>query len=112
MNVQIVTFRLGGIAEADYAAHCAQVAPVFGEIPGLGAKLWIADRERGVYGGVYLFRDAGSARAYRRSALFQGIAETPGLMGVESHTFDVLEEPTRATQPALELFPAPAGATR
>ena len=55
MIVRIVTFRLDGIDEEQYQHHAVGIADTFNRWTGLRAKLWLADRAAGVYGGVYLF---------------------------------------------------------
>ena len=97
MHVLIVTFGLEGITEAEYYRGCDQEAPAFAEIPGLVAKVWLADPPTNTYGGVYTFRDQASLDAYLASELFRSIGETPGLAGVTAQRFAVLEGPTRVT---------------
>ena len=97
MQVLIVTFRLEGMTEAEYYRGCDEGAPAFAEIPGLIAKVWLADAARNTYGGVYTFRDQDSLDAYLASDLFRSIGETPGLVGLAVQRFGVLEGPTRVT---------------
>ena len=61
MNVLIVNFTLEGISEEQYQAMCDDVAPAFAAVPGLASKVWLADREAGIYGGVYMFESAEAA---------------------------------------------------
>src|SRR5947209_5085210 len=53
MYVQVVNFNLKDTTEQEYRAVCEQEAPLFGELPGLIAKYWLADPETNTYGGVY-----------------------------------------------------------
>ena len=57
MKVQIVTFQLDGIDGEAYSSMCDELAPTFATVPGLSAKLWLADSDTNTYGGVYLWRD-------------------------------------------------------
>jgi len=43
MHIQVITFKLDGIDEAAYQAHAEQHAPVFAALPGLRAKIWLAN---------------------------------------------------------------------
>ena len=43
MHIQVITFTLDGIDEAAYRAHAEQSAPVFAALPGLRAKIWLAN---------------------------------------------------------------------
>ena len=51
--MQVVTFRLKGMARADYDAMCELTAPAIAAVPGLVAKVWLADESTNTYGGVY-----------------------------------------------------------
>ena len=63
MQVQIINFNLNGIDEAGYRALCDELAPVFGAMPGLLSKVWLADAETNTYGGVYLWEDRAAMEA-------------------------------------------------
>jgi hypothetical protein len=101
MQVLIVTFGLEGLTEAEYYRGCDQEAPAFADIPGMLAKVWIADPATNTYGGVYTFRDAESLESYVASDLFRAIPEAPAFVGVAAKRFTVLEGPTRVTHGAL-----------
>jgi hypothetical protein len=100
MQVLIVTFRLEGLAEAEYYRGCDRDAPAFTDIPGMIAKVWIADPTTNTYGGVYTFRDRESLEAYLASDLFRAIQEAPEFASVTAKTFAVLGGPTRVTHGA------------
>ena len=98
MNVLIVNFRLEGISEEQFEAMCDEVAPAFAAVPGLASKIWLADREAGVYGGVYAFESAEAADEYLSSELFAGVGATPGFAGITVKRFGVLAGPTSTTR--------------
>jgi Putative mono-oxygenase ydhR len=97
MKIQIITFQLNGIDEEAYNHVCDELAPAFAAVPGLQAKLWLADRDTNTYGGVYIFTDAGAQAAFAGSDLFAAVASNPNLAGVNSRAFDVLAGPTTVT---------------
>jgi hypothetical protein len=97
MKIQIVTFQLNGIDEETYNGVCDEMAPAFAAVPGLQAKLWLADRDMNTYGGVYVFSDADAQAAFAESDLFTAVASNPNLAGVSSRAFDVLPGPTAVT---------------
>ena len=103
MNVLIVTFRLEGISAAEYAQACEDVAPLFSAVPGLVAKVWLADPASNAYGGVYLFTSADTVAAYLASDLFHRLADTPGVGDVTVDEFGVLERPTSVTGRAIKV---------
>jgi hypothetical protein len=97
MNVLIVTFNLSELSDEDYRAGCESEAPAFAGIPGLIAKVWLADPGTNTYGGVYTFVDRESMEAYTRSDLFKSIGATPNFVNLAAVTFDVIEGATRVT---------------
>jgi hypothetical protein len=107
MHVQIVSFRLIGIDEEGYLGAGSQLAPAIAEMPGLIAKLWLADPERNAYGGVYLWRDRAAMESYIGSALFESVTAFPHFAELVSRDFAVHEDLTRVTQPGLPVL-APA----
>jgi quinol monooxygenase YgiN len=97
MHVQIVTFRLDGLSEADYHRLCDELAPAFADVPGLLSKVWLADPARNAYGGIYAWRDRQALLDYQTSALFRAVLADRRLADVTSRDFAVLDRPTRVT---------------
>lgn len=98
MQISIVNFRLEGIDHEQYAQGCLEVAQAFAEVPGLLSKVWLADREGGVYGGVYLWADGEALDAFRASELFAAVRDDPTLTDMTMRSFEVLEGPSRTTR--------------
>ena len=98
MHVQIINFQLEDLSEADFRAHCDEVAPAFAEVPGLVSKVWLANRTTNTYGGVYTWASREAMDAYAKSDLFKAVATNPHLARVTSLDFDVIEEPTSVTR--------------
>jgi Putative mono-oxygenase ydhR len=103
VHVQIITFRLTGMDEEGYREACAQMAPAFAELPGLLAKVWLADPAENTYGGVYLFRDRQAMEGYAASELFATVAAFPHFTDIVARDFAVYEDLTRMTEPGLTL---------
>lgn len=97
MHIQIVNFNLKGASEADYRALCDQLAPAFAAMPGLLAKVWLADAATNTYGGVYTWADKGAMEAYLRSEMFHNVVNHPNLTNITSKDFGILEGPTTVT---------------
>jgi heme-degrading monooxygenase HmoA len=97
MHVQIINFKLTGIGETDYVAMCDQLAPAFAAVPGLQSKVWLADSDGGVYGGVYVWESEQAMQAFTRTELFAGVAGHPNLTDITSRDFGVLAGPTATT---------------
>ncbi len=97
MHVQIVNFQLSGITEEQYRATCDELAPAFAAVPGLVAKVWLADADANTYGGVYVWTDRTAMEQFQGSELFQAVVSHPNLAGISSRDFGVLEAPTAVT---------------
>jgi hypothetical protein len=98
VHIQVVTFNLNGISDAEYRAVCDQFAPAFAEVPGLISKVWLADPERNEYGGVYTWVDRTAMDSYLTSDLFNAVAGNPAFANIGSRDFAVIDAPTRVTR--------------
>ncbi len=97
MHAQIVEFRLRNMTPEGYAEMCDQLAPAFGDVPGLLAKVWLADPEENRFGGFYLWEGIRRMRAFGDSELSRAVATHPNLADFTSRELAVLERPTRLT---------------
>jgi heme-degrading monooxygenase HmoA len=98
MHIQILNFHLSGMSDADWRAHADEAAPIFAEVPGLISKVWLANPTTNTYGAVYTWASREAMDEYAKSDLFKAVATNPGLAGVTSTDFDVIEEPTGVTR--------------
>lgn len=98
MHIQIVTFNLKDINDADYRSACDGLAKVLARVPGLISMAWLADEQTNTYGGVYTWVDRAAMEAYLRSDIFNAVAADPNLVNITSRDFDLLEGPSRITQ--------------
>lgn len=103
MHIQIINFHLRDLSEAEYRAHCDEVAPAFAEVPGLISKVWLANRATNTYGGVYTWASREKMEEYAKGDLFKAVATNPNLAGITSIDFDVLEDPTSVTRGLAEV---------
>lgn len=101
MYVQVVTYALDGMPESDYLNIANELAPGFSGIPGLLAKIWLDDPDRGRYGALYFWEDKAYMERFLRSNLFEGTS--PEFTDVDSEGFAILENLTAQTQPVLEV---------
>jgi len=98
MHVQVITFKLEGIDDAAYQAHAEQAAPALAAVPGLRAKIWLANQQANTYGGIYAFDDVAAMRAYQGGKIFRGLQANPHLIDVTVKDFPVLAGPTEVTR--------------
>ena len=98
MHIQVVNFHLKDLREEQYGKLCDQLAPAFGEIPGLISKVWLANQATNTYGGVYTWRDQEAMIAFTKTDLFASVVSHPNFRDIKSTDFSVLEAPTRVTR--------------
>lgn len=98
MHIQIVNFNLKDLDHDGYVAMCKELAPAFGQVPGLISKTWLSDPDTNTYGGVYVWRDRAAMEAFGRSELFAAVASHPNLANLTSRDFGTLEAPGAVTR--------------
>lgn len=98
MHILLVTFQLEGMSDAAYQAYVDGISPAVAGIPGLISKVWLADPETGVYGGIYTFEDEAACQRYMLPALFTAFGAPPQAVNVRSQDFAVAEGPTKVTR--------------
>jgi quinol monooxygenase YgiN len=98
MLVQVVTFNLDGMSDADFRAACERDwAGVVATMPGLVSKSWLANTEANTYGGIYVWQDEAAMQHYADTDFFKAFASDPRIANISSQTFGVLEAPSRMT---------------
>jgi hypothetical protein len=107
MYVQVVNFNLKDTTEQEYRAVCEQEASVFGELPGLIAKYWLADPETNTYGGVYLWESREALDEYLNGEIWVAVKADPHITNITSREYGILEAPTRVTRGFREVAIAP-----
>ena len=98
MHMQIITFKLDGIDEETYHAHAEQNATSFAAMPGLRAKIWLANQHTNTYGGIYTWDDVAAMKAYQSGNIFQGLRANPDMTDLAVTDFSVLAGPTGVTR--------------
>jgi hypothetical protein len=108
MHTLLITFDLSDMTHERYTEVSAELAPAFAAIPGLLAKIWLADPQEARYGGVYLFTDAAAADGFLSSALARGVATNPHFAGLSVRRYGVDDATTARTQPGITVVTDPA----
>lgn len=93
-------FPTQGPWEEEMTAAYAPLAEDIARTPGLRWKIWTEHAETRMAGGIYLFDDEGSARAYvtMHTNRLQGF----GVTGIRALFFDVNETLTRITRGPID----------
>lgn len=103
MHVQVVTFGLNGITEEQFRDACGADAPMFANLPGLLAKIWLRDPESNTYGGLYLWADQAAYEDYFEGEIFDAIKADQNLKNVESRDFGVFQDLSSVTMTKLRV---------
>ncbi len=104
MHIQIVTYRVEGISEADFVEANREFAAAMAAVPGLLAKVWLKEPAGDGYGGFYLWRDREAYETFLASELWAEVLNDASMLDVKSLDYGVMEELTRATQPRLKVI--------
>jgi len=86
------------VTRAEYDQAASSLAGDFAALAGLRWKIWImneADREAG---GVYMFEDEASVKAFLEGPLAAKVTSHPALSDFSVKQFDVMEDVTKITR--------------
>lgn len=103
MHAQVITFGLNGITEEQFHEACTADAPMFANLPGLLAKVWLRDPGTNTYGGLYLWADREDYDRYIKGEVFNAIKADANLENVESRDFGVFDDLSAVTMPQLRV---------
>ena len=104
MHVQVVTYRVADVSEAEFVEANREFAAAMAAVPGLLAKVWLQRLDEDVYGGLYLWRDREAYEWFLESELWAEALADESMLDVTSTDYGVTEELTRATQPGLKVL--------
>lgn len=98
MSLQLlrITYTFNG-ARADLERAVGPVAKEIAKVPGLRWKIWLLNEAESSGGGIYLFDDERSVRAYLDGPIVAALRSHPAFSDVRVQTFDVLEGPSLET---------------
>ncbi len=82
----------------EYEAAVGPLAKDFAALDGLIWKIWMINEEEGEAGGIYLFEDEASVKAYLEGPLAAGVISHPALSEFSVKQFDVMEGVTEVTR--------------
>ena len=100
MHIQVVNFNLEGLSHEDYSNAATDLAPAFNEVKGLISKVWLSDEENNVYGGIYTWENLQNMNDYINSSFYDEVlGNNPSFVNITSKAFEVLDGPTRITNP-------------
>jgi hypothetical protein len=91
------------VTGAEYEEAVSPLADQFAAVPGLRWKVWILNEDESEAGGIYLFEDAASLKAYVESDLAAGVINHPALSDFSVKTFGIMDEVTAITRGPIRM---------
>jgi hypothetical protein len=104
MHVQVVTYGLAeDMSDAEFVEANQEFAEAMAVVPGLLAKVWLKNADEKIYGGLYLWRDREAHDSFLASDLWGSVVGDDSMTDLAFRDYAVMEDLTRATQPALQM---------
>jgi len=86
------------VPRTDYEqATFDQFAKPIADVKGLLWKVWIMNENKKEAGGIYLFNDEASLKAYLEGNIVAEIKKHPALSDIEAKIFDVMDKHSKVT---------------
>lgn len=86
------------VSGAEYEQAVSPLASEFAALPGLRWKVWILNEAEQEAGGIYLFDDEASVKAYLEGPLAAQVTSHPALSDFSVKQFDVMDDLTAITR--------------
>jgi hypothetical protein len=92
-----INFRLS-VPAKDYEQACLPAAQPIADTPGLRWKVWLMDEANHEAGGIYLFDDEKSVRAFLDGPIVAAVKSNPAISNISAKTFDVMDALSAVTR--------------
>jgi hypothetical protein len=86
------------VTRAEYDQAASSLAGDFAALAGLRWKIWIMNEAEKEAGGIYMFEDAASVKAYLEGPLAAKVISHPALSDFSVKQFDVMDDVTKTTR--------------
>jgi len=70
-------------------AHSREAATIIASVEGLIWKIWVSEEEEFEMGGIYLFANRETAKAYLNHPVVQAVCSNPAVLSTQSQLWDV-----------------------
>lgn len=92
-----INFQLS-VPAKDYEQACLPAAQPIADTPGLRWKVWLMNEADHEAGGIYLFDDDESMRAFLAGPIVAAVKSNPDISDISAKTFDVMDALTVVTR--------------
>ncbi len=86
------------VSGSEYEQAVSSLANDFANVPGLRWKIWMINEAEREAGGIYLFEDEASVKAFLEGPLAAKVTSHPALSDFSVKQFDVMEKVTAITR--------------
>ena len=86
------------VTGSEYEQAVSPLASQFAAVAGLRWKIWMINEAEGEAGGIYLFDDEASVKAFLEGPLAAQVTSHPALSDFSVKQFDVMENVTAITR--------------
>jgi len=84
--------------KADFAEAYLPAAQTIADVKGLIWKVWVMNEAENTAGGIYLFEDGASVKAYLEGPIVDAVMKNEALSDKEAKVFDVLDKHSKITR--------------
>lgn len=99
MSVKLLQLNFKfNVSGTEYEQAVSPLAKEFADLPGLRWKVWILNEAEQEAGGIYLFDNEASVKAYLEGPLAAQVMSHPALSDFSAKQFDVMEDVTAITR--------------
>ena len=92
-----INFKLN-VPRADYEKAASSLAEHFANVNGLRWKIWLMNEKDSEAGGIYLFDDESSLKAYLSGPLAAQVSSHPAISDMSAKPFEVMPDVTAVTR--------------
>ncbi len=91
------------VPRSDYEkATFDQFAKPIANVKGLMWKVWLMNEDKKEAGGIYLFKDEASLKAFLEGNIVAEVKKHPALSDIEARVFDVIDKHSKVTHGPIE----------
>jgi len=90
------------VTRAELEKAFLEVAKPIADVKGLLWKVWLMNEAEKSAGGIYLFKDDASVKAYLKGEIVAGLKSNPALSDIEAKVFDILPQHTKITRGPID----------
>ena len=86
------------VSKSEYEQAASSLADEFAAVDGLIWKIWLMNEVESEAGGIYLFDNESSLKAYLEGPLAAQVKSHPALSDMSAKVFDVMDDVTAITR--------------